>query len=96
MAKKKSFAGGKSCAISAQDMKEAENVVVKEIQKSIDHDFEKKNGRYHTLRPVLDADGLCVVGRRLQNNVMSAAFNPPEAVTYLPSWNASTHGLCTP
>ena len=73
MAKKTSFAGGKICAISAQNLKEAENFVVKEIQKSVDHDVEKKNGQYHTLRPVLDVDGLWVVGRRLRNNnVMSA------------------------
>ena len=88
MAKKKSFAGGKSCAKSAQDVKEAETFVVEEIQKSIDHDVETKNGHYHTLRPVLHADGLWLVVRRLRNNsVMSA---------YLPSWNVTTRGSCTP
>ena len=79
IARKKIIRGGKTELISPQYLKEAENFVVKDAQKSIETELKKNNGRngkggrFAKLKPVQDANGLWVVGERLTRyNAMTA------------------------
>ena len=73
IAQKKSFSGGRTAVISARDLKEAEDFVVKDIQKSLQSEMMKssrkggKGGRYKRLHPSLDKDDFWVIGKRLKN-----------------------------
>jgi hypothetical protein len=87
MAKRKSFKGGNTSSISPQLLQEAENVLVKNIQKELENEVEKSDrkgrkggaGRYVSLNPGKDEDGYYVVSQRLWN------MNPmtPDAYTSL-------------
>ena len=60
--RKKSFAGGRAAEVSAQDLKEAEEFIVRGIQKSLEDEMKKtsqkgvKGGRYRRLQPWKDND----------------------------------------
>ena len=68
-----SFSGGRTVVVGARDLKEAEDFVVKDIQKSLQSEMMKssrkggKGGRYKRLHPSLDKDGFWVIGKRLKN-----------------------------
>ncbi|CAB4043171.1 Hypothetical predicted protein [Paramuricea clavata] len=70
---KKSFKGGRTLSISVKQLQEAENFIVKEVQKSFESELTKtdrkgrKGGRFACLNPVQDESGLWVVGQRLKN-----------------------------
>ena len=70
----KSFRGGMITSISAQQLREAEKLIVKDVQRSLVNELKKtdrkgrKGGRYASLNPVENKDGLWVVGQRLHNN----------------------------
>ncbi|CAB4001318.1 Hypothetical predicted protein [Paramuricea clavata] len=70
---KKSFKGGRTLSISVKQLQEAENFIVKEVQKSFESELTKtdrkgrKGGRVACLNPVQDESGLWVVGQRLKN-----------------------------
>ena len=71
VARSRSFKGGKTEIISAQHLREAENFIVKDMQKSIETELTKKGGgKFAKLRPAQINTGLWVVGRRLTR------FNP--------------------
>ena len=73
IAKEKSFNGGRTLSISVKQLQEAENFIVKEVQKSFESELTKtdrkgrKGGRFACLKPVQDESGLWVVGQRLKN-----------------------------
>ncbi|CAB4041710.1 PREDICTED: uncharacterized protein LOC107333192 [Paramuricea clavata] len=73
IAKKKSFKGGRTLSISVKQLQEAENFIVKEVQKSFESELTKtdrkgrKGGRFACFNPVQDESGLWVVGQRLKN-----------------------------
>ncbi|CAB4018942.1 Hypothetical predicted protein [Paramuricea clavata] len=73
IAKKKSFKDGRTLSISVKQLQEAENFIVKEVQKSFESELTKtdrkgrKGGRFACLNPVQDESGLWVVGQRLKN-----------------------------
>ncbi|CAB3998608.1 Hypothetical predicted protein [Paramuricea clavata] len=70
---KKSFKGGRTLSISVKQLQEAENFIVKEVQKSFESELTKtdrkgrKGGRFACFNPVQDESGLWVVGQRLKN-----------------------------
>ena len=79
IAKKKSFLGGTTLSISTEQLREAENFIVKDAQKSLNKELVKvdrngrKGGRYSSLTPVQGEDGFWVVGQRLSStNPMTA------------------------
>ena len=71
IARSKTFRAGNAVQITALHLKEAEDLIVKDVQKSIEGELKKssnKGGRggcYAKLRPVLDVNGMWVVGERL-------------------------------
>ncbi|XP_048579343.1 uncharacterized protein LOC125560937 [Nematostella vectensis] len=73
IAKKRSFSGGRTSEILARDLQEAEDFVVKDIQKSLQSEMSKssrkggKGGRYQRLHPTFDEDCFWVVGKRLNS-----------------------------
>ncbi|XP_048579702.1 uncharacterized protein LOC125560998 [Nematostella vectensis] len=73
IAKKRSFSGGRTTEILARDLQEAEDFVVKDIQKSLQSEMSKssrkggKGGRYQRLHPTFDEDCFWVVGKRLNS-----------------------------
>ena len=79
IAKKKSFLGGTTLSISKEQLREAENFIVKEAQKSLNKELVKvdqnrrKGGRYSSLTPVQGKDSFWVIGQRLSStNRMTA------------------------
>ena len=74
--KYKSFSGGQGQKCNPDDIRKAELIVISDIQGSMKDELNKKNkkgkcgGRYANLRPVLNDEGIYVVGHRLQR------FNP--------------------
>ncbi|CAB4008383.1 Hypothetical predicted protein [Paramuricea clavata] len=74
MARHKLFRGGSTLHITSQLLKEAEDLVVKDVQKELKDEIEKtdqkgrKGGRYASLNPGKDEHGYYVVGQRLKNN----------------------------
>ena len=74
IASRKTFHGGSTESISVQQLQDTENVVVKEVQRRLQDELMKtdRKGRtcdhYAGLNPILDEDGLWVVGPRLKNN----------------------------
>ena len=74
--KYKSFSGGQGQKCNPDDLRKAELIVISDIQGSMKDELNKKNkkgkcgGRYANLRPVLNDEGIYVVGHRLQR------FNP--------------------
>ena len=71
IAKNKTFTAGNAKLLTAQHLKEAEDFVVSDVQKSIEDELKKssskrgKGGHYASLKPVQDVNGLWVVGERL-------------------------------
>ncbi|RUA05209.1 MAG: hypothetical protein DSY43_05115, partial [Gammaproteobacteria bacterium] len=67
----KSFSGGRTEMISAQQLQDAEDFIVKDLQKSLQADLMRtdrkkgKGGRYANLKPTQEENGLWVVGERL-------------------------------
>ena len=62
---------GNAMQVTAQHLKEAEDFVVKNIQRTIECELKKRNskkgngGHYAKLKPVQDASGIWVIGERL-------------------------------
>ena len=71
IAKNKTFTAGNAKLLTAHYLKEAEDFVVSDVQKSIEDELKKssskrgKGGHYASLKPVQDVNGLWVVGERL-------------------------------
>ena len=74
IARMKTFRGGKTLFLSSKLLKDAENFMVKDVQKSIQDELKKTDrngrmgGRYANLNPILDENGFWVIGKRLRNN----------------------------
>jgi hypothetical protein len=98
MAKRKSFKGGNTSSISHQLLQEAENFLVKDIQKELENEVEKtdrkgrKGGRYASLNPGKDEDGYYVVG---QCNVCMWNRNPMTPVVKDPTLAAEVISMQT-
>ena len=64
IARSKPFHAGNAVQITALHLKEAEDFIVKDVQKSIEGELKKssnkggRGGRYAKLRPVLDVNGM--------------------------------------
>ena len=71
IARNKTFSAGNAMQVTAQHLKEAEDFVVKNIQRTIECELKKRNskkgngGHYAKLKPVQDASGIWVIGERL-------------------------------
>ncbi|KAL9975806.1 hypothetical protein ACROYT_G013011 [Oculina patagonica] len=71
IARNKTFSAGNAMQVTAQHLKEAEDFVVKKVQKTIECELKKSSskkgngGHYAKLKPVQDASGIWVVGERL-------------------------------
>ena len=71
IARNKTFSAGNAMQVTAQHLKEAEDFVVKNVQKTIECELKKSSstkgngGQYAQLKPVQDASGTWVVGERL-------------------------------
>jgi len=71
IARNKTFRAGNAIHLTAQHLKEVEDFVVMDVQKSIEGELKMssikkgKGGRYAKLKPVPDVTGLWVVGERL-------------------------------
>jgi hypothetical protein len=80
--KEKSFAGGKTHAITPQLLRDAEEFIVKDIQRTIQEECRQKNkkkgngGAYASLKPLITEDGLWVIGARLSFNPMTLGNDP--------------------
>ncbi|CAB4022925.1 RNA-directed DNA polymerase from transposon X-element [Paramuricea clavata] len=71
MARHKSFREGSTLHITSQLLKDADVLVVKDVQKEQNDEIEKmdqKGSRYASLNPGKDEHGYYVVGQRLKNN----------------------------
>lgn len=82
IARNKTFSAQNAIQVTTQDLKAAEDFVVKNVQKTTECKLKKSStkkgngGHYAKLRPIQDASGIWVVGERLTGyNVM------PEIVT---------------
>lgn len=68
IARNKTFRAGNAMQVTAQHLKDAEDFVVKNIQKTMECELKKSSskkghgGRYAKLKPVQDASGIWVVG----------------------------------
>ena len=94
IARSKTFHAGNAVQITALHLKEAEDFIVKDVQKSIEGELKKssnkggRGGRYAKLRPVLDVNGMWVVGERLTRyNTMTPDSSPQKL---LPNQNPAT------
>jgi len=91
--RKKSFSGGHASVITPQLLDEAKKIIVRDIQKTISTECKKKHskkgngGVFASLKPVLNAEGLWVIGARLSTNPMTLE-NDPQYL--LPSKHAGT------
>ena len=71
IARNKTFSAGNAMQVTAQHLKEAEDFVVKNVQKTIECELKKSSstkgngGQHAQLKPVQDASGIWVVGERL-------------------------------
>ena len=71
IARNKTFSARNARQVTAQHLKDAEDFVVKNIQKTMECELKKSSskkghgGRYAKLKPVQDASGIWVVGERL-------------------------------
>ena len=71
IARNKTFSAGNAMQVTAQHLKDAEDFVVKNIQKTMECELKKSSskkghgGRYAKLKPVQYASGIWVVGERL-------------------------------
>ena len=71
IARNKTFSAQNTKQVTAQHLREAEDFVVKNVQKTIECELKKSSskkgngGQYATLKPVQDASGNWVVGERL-------------------------------
>ena len=87
IARKKTFSAGNAVQVTAQHLKEAEDFVVKNIQKTIECELKKSSskkgngGHYAKLKPVLDASGIWVAGERLTRYNAMKTDSSPEIVT---------------
>ena len=92
----RSFRGGKTMSVTPEMLRAAETFIVKDTQKVMKEELSKtdkkgrKGGRYATLSPVLSANGVWLVGKRLiQLNPMTLDSSLqmllpyPSRVTYL-------------
>ena len=72
IARYKSFKGGNTLNITPQLLQEAEDFLIRGVQKDLDEEIQKKDtkgrkgGRYKALNPVKDKDGYYVVGQRVK------------------------------
>ncbi len=70
----KSFSGGRTMSVSAQLLRDAENFIAKDAQKTMREELAKtdqkgrKGGQYATLNPVLSENGVWLVGQRLKRH----------------------------
>ena len=78
IARNKTFSAQNAMQVTTQHLKEAEDFVMKNVQKTIECELKKSSskkgngGHYATLKPVQDASGIWVVGERLTRyNVMT-------------------------
>ena len=68
IARNKTFSAGNTMQVTAPHLKEAENFVVKNIQKTIECELKKSSskkgngGHYTKLKPVQDASGIWLIG----------------------------------
>jgi hypothetical protein len=62
----KTFKGGRSDLITPDLLDEAESLVIKDVQRSLTGETNKKRGRYSSLQPECDEDGFWVIGSRLK------------------------------
>lgn len=65
IARERSFKGGHTDSISVEDLREAERMIIKDVQLDISSADTKKNGKYYKLTPTRDLEGIWVVGRRV-------------------------------
>jgi hypothetical protein len=71
--KKKSFHGGRPLAMLTEQLRKAENVIVRDAQNSISDELVKVDrkgragGRFSSLTPLKNGDGFWVRGERLSN-----------------------------
>jgi hypothetical protein len=65
IARSKSFRGGGTFFVTPELLKEAECLVVKDVQQSFVGELSDTKGRFKVLTPVLNPEGIWVVGRRL-------------------------------
>ena len=84
----KSFKGGHTMLITPDMLHEAEIWIMKDVQKSMTGDLSLKNGRYHSLCPILDHKGLWIIGRRLEQFNPMTPENDPQVL--LPSQHKIT------
>lgn len=87
----KSFKGGSSKFVTVQLLQEAEQLVVKEVQRSCSDEFTDGKGRYKVLSPTMNSFGIMVVGRRLGSNYPMTPEG--EAQALLPADHAVTRML---
>ena len=95
IARNKTFNAQNAMQVTAKHLKEEEDFVVKNVQKTIECELKKSSnkkrngGQYATLKPVQDASGIWVVGERLTRyNVMT----PDSSLQrLLPSKHPATH-----
>lgn len=72
--RRKTFRSGSTASISVQQLQDAENFIVKDVQRSLQDELMKsdrkgrKGGHYAGLNPILDEVGFWVVVPRLKNN----------------------------
>lgn len=70
IAKSETFRTRNAMQITALHLKEAEDLIVRDVQKSIEVELKKgdnkadRGGHFAKLRPVLDVNGMWVVGER--------------------------------
>jgi len=79
----KSLRGGCSTLISPDLLQEAENQVVKDVQRDISDEASRKNGKYSNLQPELSPDGFWIIGGRLKrSNPMTIDDEPQKLLPY--------------
>jgi hypothetical protein len=72
IARSKTLKGGNTSNITPQLFQDAEDFLIKMVQKELDEEMQKKDtkgrsgGRYKSLNPVRDQGGYYVVGQRLK------------------------------
>lgn len=91
IARERSFKGGRTACITPELLLKAKMLVVKDVQSSCVHEFQKVNGRFKVLSPTLESCGIWVVGRRLVNQNPMTPESKAQAL--MPADHVVTHML---
>ncbi|XP_067937152.1 uncharacterized protein [Watersipora subatra] len=76
----RSFKAGRICNITVKHLEESKKLIIKDVQATMKADLEQAvRGRYARLKPVINKDGIWVIGERMGDNnpLQQGSDDPP-------------------